>query len=207
MAYSDLVPVGSALIIGATSFALGAIYGNLPYDYGTLWTYADGSFEKSVAHYQAWATAPMRVHHIMHGVIFLGLVGCFIKLFKPHPDVKYFEYGTLGMMMVAVVIYLTNLRVGVNLALSGEWGDVDYKTGINVVAASEFMMVVVLFGVLVLQGGLYYASWYEKKIQTEFIANEAKKAEAAAAAAAAPTTSEGVSSAVESKKTATKKRK
>lgn len=203
MAYSDLVPVGTALIIGATSFALGAIYGNLPYDYGTLWTYADESFDKSIAHYQAWATAPMRVHHILHGVILLGLIGCFIKLFKPHPDVKYFEYGTLGMMMVAVVIYLTNLRVGVNLALSGEWGDVDYKTGINVVAASEFMMVVVLFGVLVLQGGLYYAAWYERKIQAEFIAKEAK----AEAAAAAPTTSEGVSSSVETKKTTSKKRK
>lgn len=125
----------------------------------------------------------MRVHHILHVVIAVGLIGCFIKLFKPHPDTKYFEYGTLGLMMLAVVIYLTNLRIGVNSALTGMWGEVDAATGINVVAASQFMMVVALFGVLVLQGGLYYAEWYEKKIQAEFIKkdNEAHAAKAAKA--------------------------
>lgn len=175
MAYKDLVPVGSTLIVCAASFGLGAIYGNLPYDYYTLWTHDVAAIERSVAHYSAWANAPMRVHHMLHVVIAVGLVGCFIKLFKPHPDTKYFEYGTLGLMMLAVVIYLTNLRIGANSALTGVWGDVDAATGINVVAASQFMMVVALFGVLILQGGLYYAEWYEKKIQAEFVAEEAAK--------------------------------
>lgn len=205
MAYSDLVPVGTVLIVSATSFALGAIWGNLPYDFFTLWRYDDQGFAASLAHYTAWANAPMRVHHILHGVIFLGLLGCFIKLYKPHPEVKYFEYATLALMMVGVVIYLTNLRIGINSALVGDWGDVDMRTGINVIAASQFMMVIALCGVLVLQGGLYYAEWTDKVNHEKFYAEEKKKA-AAAAAGAKDSTAEGASSAVEPKKTRSKKR-
>lgn len=205
MAYSDLVPVGTALIISATSFGLGVIYSNLPYDFFTLWRGSDEGFARSMAHYQAWGNSPMRVHHILHVVCVLGLIGCFIKLYKPHPDVKYFEYGTLGLMMVGIVIYLTNMRIGVNSCISGEWGDVDYRTGINVMAASQFMAVVALGGVLVLQGGLYYAEWYETKIRREFLEEEAAKEKKAGEAAAG--VAEGAeASGVEVKKTKAKKR-
>lgn len=206
MAYKDLVPVGTALIICATSFGLGAIYGNLPYDFYTLWSYEEGGFDRSLAHYQAWGNAPMRVHHILHGVALFGLLGCFIKLYKPHPEVKYFEYASLGLMMVGIVIYLTNLRIGVNSALVGEWGEVDMPTGINVVAASQFMAVVALVGVLVLQGGLYYAEWYDNKIQREFLEKERAKEAERAGKAETETEASAESTAVEGKKTKAKKR-
>lgn len=184
MAYADLVPVGTVLTIGAASFGLGAIYGNLPYDYFTLWQPEREGITRSIAHYATWAQAPPKVHYILHFVMFLGLSGCFIKLFKPHPEAKYFEWGTLGALMLAIMIYFTNLRIGINSCLTGIWGDVDEITGINVMAASQFMMAVVLLGAIVLQGGLYYAQWYEDKIQTEFLEKE-RKADAARAAAAA----------------------
>ncbi|KAF3986767.1 hypothetical protein FT663_04269 [Candidozyma haemuli var. vulneris] len=176
MAYKDLVPVGSALIIAATSFGLGVVYSNSAYDYNTLWKYDEAGFARSLAHYSNWANAPMRIHHILHFVIFLGLTGCFIKLYKPHEDVKYFEYGTLGLMMVGIVIYLTNLRIGVNSCITGEWGEVDQNTGINVMAASQFMIVIALSGVLILQAGLYYAEWYDNKLKRDFLEKEAKEA-------------------------------
>lgn len=206
MAYQDLVPVGTALIISATSFALGAIYGNSAYDFHTLWRPTEEGFHRSLAHYANWANTPMRIHHILHFVVLLGLSGCFIKLYKPHPEVKYFEYGTLGMMMVGVIIYLTNLRIGANSCVSGQWGDVDAYTGVNVMAASQFMMVVVLVGVLVLQGGLYYAEWYDKGMQQEFLKKEQAARAKAAAAVEAKEPEMGVSSAVETKKPKTKKR-
>ncbi|GEQ70745.1 hypothetical protein JCM33374_g4424 [Metschnikowia sp. JCM 33374] len=213
MAYKDLVPVGTALIIAATSFGLGVVYSNSAYDYGTLWNPSEAGFERSLAHYAHWATLPMHIHYILHFVIGLGLIGCFIKLYKPSEEVKYFEYGTLGMMMVAIIIYLTNLRIGSHSCVSGEWGDVDAYTGINVMAASQFMMVIVLVGVLVLQGGLYYAEWYENKIQREFLEKEEAAKAAKAAKASKPTESaeptdepKAVSSSVETKKTKAKKR-
>lgn len=191
MAYKDLVPVGTGLIIAATSFGLGVVYSNLPYDYFTLWKHDPEGFTRSLAHYTNWANAPRRVHHIFHFVMFLGLSGCFIKLYKPSDDVKYFEYGTLGLMMVGIIIYLTNLRIGVNSCLTGQWGEVDQKTGINVMAASQFLIVIALTGVLILQAGLYYAEWYDAKIKREFLAKEA--------AASAPAASEPAEEANEAK--------
>lgn len=183
MTYAEILPIGTALATCAASFGLGVIYANLPYDYHTLWLPDRDAVARSVAHYATWANAPRKVHYILHGVMFLGLCGCFIRMFKPHPEAKYFEWGTLGAMMVAIMVYFTNLRIGVNSCVTGIWGDVDEFTGINVMAASQFIMAVALVGVFVLQGGLYYAQWYEKKIQDEFYRNEreaeisAKKAE------------------------------
>lgn len=171
MTYQDLVPVGTLLIVGATCFALGAIYGNLPYDARTLWgrQIEDSFFQDSLKHYSIWATTPNYVHYILHGVLALGFLGCFIKLYKPSDDTKYFEYGSLALFLVAVLIYLTNLRTGLGSVLTGAWGEVDMKTGINVMAASQFMIFLLLLGVLVFQCGLYYALWYEKKIQTAYL--------------------------------------
>lgn len=181
MQYRDILPIGTALIISATSFGLGLIYSNLPYDVHTLWRLDETGehFQQSLNHYSVWANAPYFVYHVLHFVIFVGLVGCFIKLYKPNPDVKYFEYGTLVMYMLGIVIYLSNMRIGINSCITGEWGDVDMHTGINVMAASQFIIVFALVGVLLLQGGLYYATWYDAKLKKEFFENERKKVDAA----------------------------
>ena len=181
MKYKDIVPIGTVLIIAATSFGLGAIYGNWPYDINTLWRATDpNGFSKSLVHYQTWANAPMYVHYVLHAIAFLGLVGHFIKLYKPDEDAIYFEYGSLALFMIAIVIYLTNLRTGINAAITGEWGEVDSSTGLNVIAASQVMIILVLVGVLVLQGGLYYAQWYDAELKKEFYENEAREAALAA---------------------------
>lgn len=181
MKYKDIVPIGTVLIIASTSFGLGAIYANWPYDLNTLWRATDpNAFAKSLVHYQTWAQAPMYVHYVLHAVGFIGLVGHFIKLYKPDEEAKYFEYGSLALFMIAIVIYLTNLRTGINAAITGEWGEVDSKTGINVIAASQVMIILVLVGVLVLQGGLYYAQWYDEELKKEFYETEAREAALAA---------------------------
>lgn len=177
LTYKEIAPIGAVMLIGATCFGLGVAYAQLPYDLNTLWREdtIGNAFEKSINHYAQWGTTPRYVHHIFHGVMAIGLAGCFIKLYKPQEDSKYFEYGTLILYMAGVIIYLTNLRVGVNSCVSGEWGEVDSYTGINVVAASEVIIVVVLIGVLLLQGGLYYAEWYDSEVAKEILAKEAEE--------------------------------
>lgn len=170
LTYAQLSPLGAVLIIAATSFGLGAAYAQLPYDVYTLWRKDESgtAFDKSLAHFQQWGNSPAYVHHILHGVMAIGLIGCFIKLYKPQPESKYFEYGTLVFYLAGIILYLTNLRVGVNSCLTGNWGEVDSYTGISVIAASTVLIVIVLVGVLVLQGGLYYAEWYDGEAQKEF---------------------------------------
>ncbi|ODQ79545.1 hypothetical protein BABINDRAFT_176438 [Babjeviella inositovora NRRL Y-12698] len=173
--YEVIIPPANAVVVGSTCFALGAIYGNLPYDFQTLWsgTYSDEAVARSVAHYALWGNSPNFVHYILHGVMALGFLGMFVKLYKPNPDAKMFEYGTLGLYMAGVIFYLTNMRIGVQSAIVGEWGDVDERTGINVIAASEVFIVFIYVGILVLQGGLYYAQWEDAKLKAKFYADEA----------------------------------
>lgn len=203
--YKQLVPVANAMVIGSTCFGLGVIYAQLPYDIDTLWRSTSiEAFEVSLRNYKQWALAPAYVHYILHGVMGLGLLGSFIKLYKPLEDSKYFEYGSLGLFMAGIIIYLTNLRIGVNSCLTGQWGEVDQNTGISVMAASTVMIVVVLFGVLVLQAGLYYAEWYDGEIKKEFFAKEAEEEAAAAAAAAAATSTKSSGKSTGAKTSTTK---
>lgn len=177
LTYKQIAPVGAVMIIGATCFGLGVAYAQLPYDLNTLWRkdVIGDAFDKLIAHYAQWGNSPRYLHHIFHAVMGIGLIGSFIKLYKPQEESKYFEYGTLVLYMAGIIIYLTNLRVGVNSCISGEWGEVDLYTGVSVIAASEVIIVIVLIGVLILQGGLYYAEWYDGEAQKEFEAREAEK--------------------------------
>lgn len=207
LTYKDLQPVGTVLIIAATSFGLGCVYSQWPYDLNTLWR-ADATgegFARSLAHYALWGNSPMYVHYVFHAIAGLGLMGSFIKLYKPSEDAKYFEYGSLILFMIALAIYLTNLRIGVNSCISGEWGEVDMKTGINVIAASHVMIVIILIGVLVLQGGLYFAEIYDTQLKADFFKEEAER-EAKEQAQIKETELKGSSTSSEKNKTKAKKR-
>lgn len=217
LSYKELVPIGTTMLIGASCFGLGVVYAQLPYDLNVLWR-NDGlglAFERSLANFRQWAEAPRYVHHIFHVVMGLGMIGSFIKLYKPDGEAQYFEYGTLVLLMVAIIIYLTNLRTGVNSCVTGLWGDVDEKTGLSVMCASLVMIVVALTGVLVLQGGLYYAQLLDDKMRREFFAQEAAEQAAAQAAGATgesePVESEAkatvTSTGAQKKKSGAKKRK
>ncbi|CAH6723484.1 secretory component protein Shr3p [[Candida] jaroonii] len=178
--YKEIVPVGTVLLIAASSFGLGVVYSNLIYDYQTLWAFKGDTkvFQNSFNHYLNWASAPAYLHYILHFVMFLGILGGLIKLYKPSEDTTYFEYGTLGLFVLSIIVYLTNLRTGINSVFFNSWGEVSMETGINVIAASQFFVVVLLFGVIFLQGGLYFAEWYDGQLKEEFFANEKKELEA-----------------------------
>ncbi|AOW05866.1 Shr3 amino acid permease chaperone [Yarrowia lipolytica] len=169
--------ISSALILCATSFSLGVLYSNWPYDFFTLWTAAppESRYTASLDHYKAWYDCPMFVYHIHHTVIGLGLIGFFIKLYKPSESNKLFDGGSLFLYMVGVTIYLTNIRRGLASAVDGNWGDVDEHTGINVIAASQVMIVFVLLGVLGLQVGQWWAEREDAKLKKKFDDEEKKE--------------------------------
>ncbi|KAH3683850.1 hypothetical protein WICPIJ_005178 [Wickerhamomyces pijperi] len=185
--YKDLLPVANGLIIAGSFFFLGLIFGNLPYDYVSLYssTATMADIENSVRHYTTWANIPAPALHILHSLIGLGFIGLFIKIYKPSEDAKYFEYGSLFLYVVAFCIYLTNLKTGAESARAAEWGEVDVQTGINVIAASGHMIVFILGGVILLQAGLYYGEWeYQQRL--EVFNRELAEEEAAAASTDAP---------------------
>lgn len=149
----------TGLILGATSFSLGVIYTNWAYDYNTLWTHQarQDLYELSLRHYQTLGSIPKFLAHVHHFIIGLGLLGIFIKLYKPSESNKLFDGGTLILYVIAISLYVSNIIVGIRSAIARNWGDVDENTGINVIAASQVFIVLVLLGVFVLQIGQYWA--------------------------------------------------
>lgn len=84
-------------------------------------------------------------------------------------------------------MYLTSIRIGVASAVVREWGDVDEFTGINVIAATQVMIVLTFLGVIGLQIGQYWAEVEDQRVfqrALEEEREEQKQAEAVAAATA-----------------------
>ena len=163
---------------------MGVLYSNWAYDYFTLWKRPalPEDFAKSLAHYQKWGTLPSFLYYVHHFIAFLGLIGFILKLYKPSESNKLFDGASLFIYMVGIVIYLSNLRIGVMSAVHGEWGDVDENTGINVIAASQVLIVFTFLGVLGLQVGQYWAEVEDQKVLKRAMEEEEKELAAAAEA-------------------------
>lgn len=142
--------------------------GNFPYDFKTLFsaTATQADFDNSLRHYQTWANIPTVAVHILHVFLGLGFIGLTIKIYKPDDEIKYFEYGSLLLYVIAVCIYLTNLKIGAESALHEQWGEVDQNTGINVIAASEVIILFILGFIIALQVGLYWGQVdYQQRLE------------------------------------------
>lgn len=168
----------TGLILCSVSFSLGVIYSNWAYDYFTLWVSrpTEEAFLSSLEHYKAWYRMPPFLAHFHHFVMGFGFIGLFTKLYKPSESNKLFDGGALFLYVIAVVFYITNLVKGVATADSGNWGDINYETGVNVIAASQVFIVLVLLGVVGLQLGQYWAEKEDERILEEFQKSEQNEA-------------------------------
>ena len=135
-------------------------------------------------------------------MIFLGLAGLVIKLYKPSESNMLFDGGSLFLYMCGVVLYIANIVKGLRIVTAGDYGmglDRSAKEGmevdsggftpegetvlgrednLKVLSASNTILALVLVGVLVLQAGQWYAERAEarerKKMEQEEKAAAAK---------------------------------
>ena len=137
-------------------------------------------------------------------VIGTGLLGFFIKLYKPSESNMLFDGASLVLYMCGVIIYLANIVKGMRVITSGvydrelvegelavgvkgvEAGLEDFlgrDDSLKVMAASNTILALVLAGVLVLQAGQWYAERKEgqevesQKVRKEKTANGESKGE------------------------------
>ena len=137
--------------------------------------------------------SPLIIPRILHAVIGTGLLGFFIKLYRPSESNMLFDGASLVLYMTGVIIYLANIVKGMRVITSGvydrelvegelavgvrgvEAGAEDFlgrDDSLKVMAASNTILALVLVGVLVLQAGQWYA---ERKEGQEVESQRAKK--------------------------------
>lgn len=175
--YSDACTVGMGLILSATSFLIGVFYANQAYDYPILFdpSSTQSTFNDSLKHYQVLHKTPIPVLGVLGFVAVIGFIGHLIRIYKPNPDLRNFEYASLGLYFFAVCVCMTNIKTGVISAVTGEWGEVNQNEGLAVLASSNIILILFFVGVILLQGGLWYTKWDHQVRLKQFFEEEAKE--------------------------------
>ncbi|KAL8821554.1 MAG: hypothetical protein Q9223_000398 [Gallowayella weberi] len=175
------------LILCPTSFFLGILFSLFPYDYPLLWTTStpnEADFQTLENHLRFLHASPPIIARILHIVIAVGLLGFFIKLYRPSESNMLFDGASLVLYMCGFVVYMANIvkglrvisggsynvelvegevAVGVKGAVPGEEKPLGRDDSLKVLSASNTILALVLVGVLVLQAGQWYAE--RKQIQ------------------------------------------
>ncbi|CAI4323078.1 ALI_collapsed_G0008110.mRNA.1.CDS.1 [Saccharomyces cerevisiae] len=176
--YSDFCSIGTAMILSATTFLMGVFFSNMPYDYHLLFNpnSTQEHFDLALRHYQILHETPLPVIVTLCVVAGIGLIGGTIKVFKPNPELQMFEYCSLGLYVLAICVFLTNVKTGIDCSVSHNWGEVTENQGLAVIASSNIILLVMFAGVIILQIGLWYSNWDLQKRLKEFYAEEEREA-------------------------------
>ena len=135
-------------------------------------------FDAQEAHLKFLHSSPKLVSQILHIVIFLGMAGLIMKLYKPTEANYLFDGASLVLYMIGVTVYIANLVKGMRTISAGFYGQKDLAEGekmlgkaaegsdteylgredsLRVMSASNTILALVLVGVLTLQAGQWYA--------------------------------------------------
>lgn len=101
-----------------------------------------------------------------------------------------FEYASLGLYVLGICVFITNIKTGIECTLTGQWGEVTENQGLAVIASSTIILEVVFLGVLFLQAGLWYSNYdYQKRLKKFYEEEAIAEANAKAAVLEPKTTS------------------
>ncbi|MCJ1441859.1 MAG: hypothetical protein MMC23_002351 [Stictis urceolatum] len=185
------------MILCPTSFFLGILFSLFPYDYPILWTSSPASsaidpFTNLERHLSFLHASPPLIPRILHIVIAVGLIGFFIKLFKPTESNMLFDGASLALYVIGIVIYVSNTVSGLRLVTSSGYSVISDQAArdgekplsredsLKVLSASNTILALVLVGVLVLQAGQWYAERKEGQEVQKAIQERIEKKRAAA---------------------------
>ncbi|AQZ10178.1 SHR3 (YDL212W) [Zygosaccharomyces parabailii] len=179
LGYKEACTLGMGLVLCASSFIIGVFYSNQIYDYRLLFpkesTQAD--FDNALRHYQTVSKTPVPVMVPLGVVTAIGLIGHLIRIYKPNPDLRNFEYASLGLYFFGICVFLTNIKTGLVCSNTHEWGEVTENQGLAVLGSSNIILIIFFIGVLLLQGGLWYTHWDHQVRLKKFYEEEARDAE------------------------------
>jgi hypothetical protein len=210
-------------VVTATCFFLGILFANLPYDYYVLWTNPPGDYSGAIDPREPYfsaqenhlkflhASAPL-VARMLHIIIGVGLLGLFMKLYKPSEANMLFDGASLVLYMIGVTVYIANIVKGMRTVTAAAYGGspaaeakgdemagkgfvegsgeavefIGREDSLRVLSASNTILALVLVGVLVLQAGQWYAQRKEaEEIEHLDKARDEKKKEKEKGGAAA----------------------
>lgn len=165
--FKDVEDISLILINFTTFTLLGMVISQWNYDIPILFDHeaSASKFDAFLTHYNNFNSIS-KSSVIIYGVIYgVGLLGAIVRIVNPHPDYQLFEYGTFVLLFLFVCVFLTNVKTGIETCKHRNWGDVSENQGLQVLAASNLILLAIVIGIIILQGGLWYTKWdYQKRL-------------------------------------------
>jgi len=162
-------------------------------------------FDIQESHLKFLHASPPLISRMLHILISVGLLGFIMKLYKPSEANKLFDGASLALYMCGIAVYSLNIVKGMRTATGGIYGDrasaenealfdkvleqdpnayfIGREDTLRVIAASNTILAFMLIGILVLQGGQWYAERKEAEEMEELdkVRDEKKAAKTGAA--------------------------
>ncbi|GMM27347.1 Shr3 protein [Martiniozyma asiatica (nom. inval.)] len=171
--YKKISPICSLVVIAASCFYLGTLFDQWPYHYTTLWNYpTEAELADTIKHYVSQLETPNYIQYTYWGIFAVAVIAQVIKSAQPPPDLVYVEYGSLGALVLSAAVYVSNVRFGALSAQAQVWGDFTPLVNMQVVCASETIIVFLIFGLALIQASMFYASYSEDRLHAEFYKRE-----------------------------------
>ncbi|PPQ72548.1 hypothetical protein CVT24_004886 [Panaeolus cyanescens] len=97
-----------AAVLAPVCFFLGVLFICINVDYRLLWgDVTEEVIKDGFQFYKTFFNAPPAIKALLHGMIGVGLLGFFAKLFKWDESAVYFDGSSLAVYVFAIVVYLT----------------------------------------------------------------------------------------------------
>ncbi|KZP26659.1 hypothetical protein FIBSPDRAFT_854713 [Athelia psychrophila] len=169
-----------ALVLAATSFFMGVQYICFNVDYRML--YQEVTEQAVTDGFQFYATffnAPPAIRALLHGMIGVAFLALLAKIHAWDESAMFFDGSSLIGYIFALAVYATvcipALRTVVE-PVKGVDSREDQIEAMRVLGAGNTIIIVLLIGVLLLQGGEEYARRAEARELAKMIAGEQKPA-------------------------------
>ncbi|KAH3901471.1 related to Secretory component protein SHR3 [Saccharomycodes ludwigii] len=175
--YKDTCTIATGLILTSSTFIIGMFFNNFTYDLHVLFSKdaTQATFDNSLRHYQALYYSHPAFNYTFYTIAAIGCLAHAVRLYKPNPDMQTFEYISLGLYVMGFCVYLTNIRTGLESSVIRNWGEVSENQGLAIIGSSNIILIMLYFGVLCLQAGIWYTDWdYQLRLK-EYYAQEKKE--------------------------------
>ncbi|KAH9993685.1 Shr3 amino acid permease chaperone [Russula compacta] len=168
------------VLLATTCFLFGVLLACFTVDYRVLFEpLTEEIVQDGFQYYRTFYNAPPGIKALLHGLIGIGIVAIITKLHRWDESAIFFDGGSLAAFVFATAMYITVTIPAIRTVVTPVEGvdtREDQIEAMRVLSAGNTLIMVLLGGILVLQGGQEWARRLEKR-ELAKIAGEAEKKE------------------------------
>jgi len=168
-------------VLVATCFLFGVLLACSTIDYRVLFEpLTEEIVQDGFQYYKTFFNAPLGIKALLHGLIGVGIVAIITKIHRWDESAMFFDGGSLAAFIFATAMYITVTIPAIRTVVTPVEGvdtREDQIEALRVLSAGNTLIMVLLGGVLALQGGQEWARRLEMRELAKIGAEEKKKEE------------------------------